>query len=359
VSTAPDRGRFASSEGVNQPRSASPAPVWDLIYGYTSYWALTAGLDLGLFDALADGELPVDALATHTGVHSPADLRSLADTLVSLGLLSTTGSSYVLTPASERFLVSTSPASMAALVRLSPGPLTAWPALADTLRSGSAAYTVDDDPGAFYPELVAATAPTQAAVARAVAVRLTELAAWPADAAIVDFGSGSGAWIAALLAARPAATAVAVELPAVLPSTIAGTETLGHRVRALSGDYLDVDLPIDHADVVVLAHVLRAESPQRAQALFDRAARLVGRTGVIVIADYPVPDAPADDETLHDARHDLLLALTMLASTRCGRGISTADLHRWSANAGMRIAETLTPIPRQTVFLIRPEDPTR
>ena len=96
----------------------SPAPVWEVIHGYTSYWALSAALDLGLFDALADGEQTAAELAERCGTSSGITL--LADVLVSLDLLDTDGITYRLAPASERYLVRSSPASMAALVRLSP-----------------------------------------------------------------------------------------------------------------------------------------------------------------------------------------------------------------------------------------------
>jgi hypothetical protein len=322
---------------------SSPAAVWDVIHGFSSYWALTAALDLGLFDALTPGPLGISDLSERVGAHEAGDLALLANTLVGLGLLSIDDHRYRLTPASERFLVSTSPASMAALVRLSPGPLTAWPALADTLRTGTAAHTVDDDPGAFYPDLVAATAPTQAAVAAAVAARLTELDAWPPAPVIVDFGSGSGAWTAAFLAARPEARAINVDLPEVLVADP------NPGVHSIAGDYLGVELPVARADVAVLAHVLRAESPERAEALFARAVALAD---TVVIADYPLPDV-ATDESCAQARHDLLLGLTMLASTRAGRGITVAQLHAWAAQYGAELVETLTPLPRQTVFLIR------
>ena len=333
----------------------SPAPVWEVIHGYTSYWALSAALDLGLFDALADGEQTAAELAERCGTSSGITL--LADVLVSLDLLDTDGITYRLAPASERYLVRSSPASMAALVRLSPGPPAAWPALADTIRRGRATHTVDDDPAAFYPELVAATAPTQRAVAAAVAAHLTDIGSWPEAPIVVDLGAGSGAWTSALLAARPDARAVALDLPEVIGS-IDLSDEIAARVKLIAGDYLSAELPVDRADVVVLAHVLRAESPERARALFDRALQLIGPTGTVAIADYPLPDpvdGPDDQRaaTVRAARHDLLLGLTMLASTRAGRGITRADLQAWATAGGAEIAATLTPLPRQTVFLIR------
>ncbi|MET8824672.1 class I SAM-dependent methyltransferase [Streptomyces sp. NPDC004610] len=341
---------------------ASPAPVWDVINGFASYWALSAALDLGLFDALAAdaGGLDAGRLAKAVGAAGPGTVTVLAETLVALDMLSAEEDRFRLTPAAERYLVSASPASMTALVRYSPGPPAAWPGLAETVRTGAPDPAVTADLAELYPALVRATGPTQTGVATGVAAELERRGLWPERPVIVDLGCGSGAWLTALLRTRPQGTAVAVDLPNVLPiaERALADAGLGERVTAVAGDYLAAELPVAAADVVVLAHVLRAEPPERARRLLARAVELAGADGVVVVVDYWRPD-PATPATGEDrgaicaaARHELLLSLTMLAST-AGLGVSVADLHTWAEAVGAEPDGSFEPVPRQHVRLIR------
>ncbi|MGW6461851.1 hypothetical protein ACWF94_38965, partial [Streptomyces sp. NPDC055078] len=56
------------------------------------------------------------------------------------------------------------------------------------------------------------------------------------------------------------------------------------------------------------------------------------------------------------ARHELLLSLTMLAST-AGLGVTVADLRAWAEAAGAELAGSFEPVPRQHVRLIRSRTP--
>lgn len=343
----------------------SPAVVWEVINGYAAYQGLVAALELGLVDALAacgpDGATAAE-LAGAVGAADADHVAVLADLLVSIGLLDADGRRYLLTPAAARFLVSSSPAQMRDLVRLSPGPQQAWQQLAETLRSGRPSTRVTDDPAAYLAPLVEATAPTQRAVATATAVFLDAAGRLPAAPLVVDLGAGSAAWSIALLAARPEARAVAVDLPGVAQTTRRLAADLGARVDVVEGDYLTVGLP-DRADVVVLGHVLRAEPPARARELLHRAFAVAGPDAVVVVTDYPRPAPPTDVETdraatLAAARHELTLALTMLASTD-GAGVTVDQLSAWAAEAGWHVSDRLEPLPRQYVFLLRPDGAAR
>ncbi|GAA3382486.1 class I SAM-dependent methyltransferase [Cryptosporangium minutisporangium] len=332
-----------------QQAESGPAPVWDVINGFAAYWALHAAIDLGLFAQLADGPATGTELADALGVHDPADLTLLAQLLAAKGLLETDGERWRNSVVSERFLVPSSPQTMVELVRHSPGPQVGWPALAATLRKGRPARQVSDALNALYPELVAATAATQAAVASGVATELRTSGRWDGTGLIVDLGCGSGAWLHRLLEAAPHAKALGVDLPHVLPA--ARDRLAGRDVTLVGGDYLDVDLPPRGASVVILAHVLRAESAPRAEALVGRALDLLAEDGVLLVADYFRPPDGAPTDTYASAAHDLTLALTMRAST-LGRGLSEPTLAAWCAVRGAGTSAVVEPVPRQRVHLI-------
>lgn len=327
---------------------SSPAPVWDAINGFAAYWALHAAIDLGVFDALADRPLTTAQLATTTGVADPADLDALASLVAALGLLDTEGGEWALNDTARRFLVSSSPSSMTDLVRMSPGSHAAWPQLAATLRSGGPDAATLAATADLMPGLVQATAATQRAVATGVAAQLT----WSERPVIVDLGCGSGAWLAALLdAAGPGARGVGVDVANVIDAVAAHLAMTAPSVELVAGDYIATPLPVDRADVVVLAHVLRAESEDRAAALVARALQLLAPGGTLLVADYFVPGPGQTAGEYRAARHDLTLAVTMRAGT-AGRGIAEAQLAAWCADHGAATTAVVEPIPRQRVHLI-------
>lgn len=334
--------------------AVSPAPVWDVINGFAGYWATCAAVELGLFEQLASGPLETAALADATGVADPGDLALLAELLTALGLLDSDGVRWALTEPARRFLVAAAPMSMTELVRLSPGPPRGWPALAATVRAGAPDEQTTAALGRLYPELVRATAATQRAVAEGVAAELTGRAWWPeAGRTVVDLGCGSGAWLIALTSAG-GGSGIGVDLPPVIDAF--EPAPAGRSITLIAGDYLDVALPVERADVVVLAHVLRAEPAERAAALVTRALDLAGPDGVLLVADYFRPPSGQPGAVYAGARHELTLALTMRAST-AGRGLTEADLAAWCAARGARTVDVLEPVPRQRVHLItrRPE----
>ncbi|MEO6125622.1 MAG: methyltransferase dimerization domain-containing protein, partial [Ilumatobacteraceae bacterium] len=98
------------------------APVWGIIQGFGSYWTLVAAVELGLFDAVqATGRATAAALATELDASEP-HLRHVLDALVTFGFLDQIDDLYELTETAERYLTTASSASMAALVRVAPGP---------------------------------------------------------------------------------------------------------------------------------------------------------------------------------------------------------------------------------------------
>lgn len=326
----------------------SPAPVWSVVNGVAAYWALVAAVDLGVFDALAERAQTTAELAVATDVAEIADLDILVALLAAVDLLTTDGETWALTDAADRFLVSTSPTSMADLVHLSPGSHAAWPDLAATMRAGapsSATLAATDE---LMPRLVAATAATQRSVAAGVGAELD----WAERPVIVDLGCGTGAWLTTLVdAAGSGARGIGVDLPHVIASVESGSALSNDAVELLAGDYLDTALPVEHADVVVLAHVLRSESAERAEALVARALQLLAPDGTLIVADYFTPGPGADTDTYRASRHALTLAVTMRVGT-AGRGVTEEQLASWCHRHGAVSSTVVEPVARQRVHLI-------
>ncbi|MDT3440093.1 MULTISPECIES: acetylserotonin O-methyltransferase [unclassified Pseudofrankia] len=358
------------------PAPPTPAPVWEIIHGFRRYWALVAALDLGLFEALASGPLDAAALAEAVGVDvHRAGL--LADALVAMELLTAapdvpgagataesqpppappapSASSdnaagpgrlvYNLGLVAANYLLAGGQRSMARLVREAPGPHERWPELAETLRRGAPSTRVEDDPGAFYPDLARGTAPIQRVAAAAVARELA--APRGRQALVVDLGAGAAPWALAFLDAWPDARGLAVELPEVVHVTreAAAADPVGDRLDVVAGSFHRVELPVGGADVVILGHVLRTEPRKAARRLVARAAAALRPGGTLVVADYPRPDVPSSAATT-----ETLMALTILATTGGQGAFRAADLHNWARGAGLTPGATYMPLPGQTVL---------
>ena len=221
---APRRRQGPAGPMTTTP-TVGPGAVWDVINGYAAYWAVAAASDLGIFDRLAAGPaaMPGEELAAAVGAAELDPVVLLADTLVALGLLTTDGAG--LRPAAGGGRV---PRHRLTEVDGVPGT-----ALARSARGLAARWRTPSGPA---PPRSASTT-TRPRSTRRSSVRPHPPSgrsrprpppSWcgrgwlPVDASIVDLGAGSGAWVAALLAAQPASRAVAVDLPEVAGTTHRG-----------------------------------------------------------------------------------------------------------------------------------------
>jgi SAM-dependent methyltransferase len=334
---------------ANRPPPA--APVWTVIQGFASYWLLVAAVELGAFDALARlGPVSIDGLADELGA-SPPHLGALLDGLVVLGLLDQVDERYELNEVAERYLTSSSPATMAGLVAVAPGPHANWVELANTVRSGMPANPIENSPGDFYRPLVRATFPTQHRAARRVAALIgwDRLSGAPR---VLDLGAGGAPWTLALLE-HPAASAVVNDLPSVVEEARARVDTAGvaERVEIRGGSYLEIDIEGSAFDAVVLGHVCRAEGEAGSQRLIARAWAALRPGGRLLLADYF-----ADNRRKHN-QFGVLMGVTMIASTSTGHAITHRDVHRWLADAGFESIRLLEPIAFNHVYVAtKPEE---
>jgi SAM-dependent methyltransferase len=318
---------------------ADPASIWRIIHGFSAYFVAVAAVRLGIFDALAVGPLAVPELAK--ACRSDADRTArLCEVLAALDLLRSSDGRFALTPESEAFLLSGAPRSMRELIVHSPGPWENWPALDATIRGAPSPRPVDSE---FYLELGSATFPTQFAAARATAGALGGITR------LLDLGAGSASWTIALLLANPTATAVVNDLPAVIDMT--RDRTLHHgvaeRCEFRPGDYFTLPLPDAEFDVVLLAHVLRAESADGRRSLIERAVRALRPGGAVVIAEYFVQD---------DRRgplNALMLGITMMAATPSGGTLTYADCRKLLGDGGIAQVDVLQAVPFQEVMIGR------
>ena len=333
------------------------APVWAVIQGFVDYWVLVAAIELGLFDALARaarsgaGAVSVDDVADALGT-SPPHTGALLDAHVALGFVESVPGGYVLSDTAERYLTTDGAASMVELVAVANGPHGNWPSLADTVRRGAPAAPVDDDPVAFYLPLVVATFPTQHRAAGRLAARIG--IGRTSGPRILDLGCGGAPWALALTLACDGATAVVNDLPGVIE--LAGEKAtalgLADRVELRPGSYFDVELEDAVYDIVVLAHVCRAEGESGARRLIERTRCALRPGGRVILADY------FRGSTRTANPFAALMGATMMASTRHGDTFTGPQVVGWLHDAGLADIRLHEPIGGQQCYVaIKPPTP--
>lgn len=320
-------------------------PVWQIIQGFGSYWALVAAIDLGVFDTLETaGPSRVESLAGALDA-SPEHLAPVLDVLVSFGLLDQIDDVYELTETAERYLCTNGAASMAELVRVAPGPHENWTRLADAVRAGRVPTPIDDRPAEFYGPLVTATFATQLRAASRLGLRL----GWARRPGlrVLDLGAGRAPWAIAVLEQSAGATAVVNDLAGVaeLAAETVASHGLADRVELRVGDFHTIPIEPCSFDLVVLGHVCRTEGETRSQALLARAHEALRPGGQLLIADYFA------DDTRKRNPFGVHMGLTMAANTTNGGMLTNPQVAGWLGDAGFSSIRLLEPIGFNFVYV--------
>ena len=329
------------------------APVWAVVQGFASYWALVAAIDLGVFDAVERlGSADSATLAEELGV-SALHLRHMCDVLVTLDFLDQIHGEYELTETAERYLCTNGAASMATLIRVAPGPHGNWEQLVETVRNGAVTHPIERDPVAFYLPLVEATFVTQYRAATRLGMRL----GWRRQPAlrVLDIGAGLAPWAIALLEQSVGSSAMINDLEGVLARTreVIEERGLSDRVAFAPGDFHDIDVGTDAFDVVVLGHVCRAEGEHGATSLVAKAMRALRPGGTLLLADYF-----ADGDRKYNT-FGVQMGLTMVANTLLGGALTTDQVVGWLRVAGFRSIRLLEPIGFTFVYVAtKPTNPS-
>lgn len=313
-------------------------PVWEVIQGSNTYWALVAAVELGLFDAIEPDQKATSAdLASRLDL-SEVPLRHLLDSMTAIGFLEQLGGLYELTETAIRYLRSDGAATMAELIAVSNGPLENWTRLAETIRTGQPVEPIENDMAGFYIPLVDATFPTQYRAATRLGLRIG-LDKTP-ELNVLDIGAGYAPWAAAILELSQGASACINDIDGVLTGAREKMASLGlqDRVTYLPGDFHALELGDAAYDVVVLGHVCRTEGPDKAPSLIARAVDALKPGGRLILADYFADN----DRKLNP--FGVHMGLTMLANTKCGQVLTNAQVYDWLSACPLEAIRLIEPI---------------
>jgi C-methyltransferase len=306
-----------------------------MMLAYKTTALLATGIELGVFDCLADGETEAATVAAKLGLDERGS-KLLLNALGAIGLLESDGKSYRLGEGVDRHLVRGRPGYVGDMIRVMASPWE-WDALRrlpDAVRHGG---TVMDEhaesPGYRYWEDFAAFA---GAVARPTAEHAAGvLAGWASARArldVLDVACGHGLYGFTLAAHQPRARVWSLDWPNVLPIARRHAMELdvADRMSTIPGDMFEVALGGPY-DVAYVTNVLHHFSEERATALLRRVGAAMEPDGKIVLVGFTSGEGPpAADPAPH------LFSILMLVWTTGGEVHSVDAYQRMLTASGFK-----------------------
>lgn len=310
----------------------SPEPLMQMMQGLQVTAILQAGVQLGVFDQIAEGKDQSSAVARAIGADERGT-RILLDALAALGLLETNGG-YKLSPLADAFLVSSRPTYLGAAARIMAGEW-AWigyPRLADAVRRGGTVLEQHaETPGNEWWETFASSSPGMMAPASHALAELIRPWAQSRDTLeIIDVACGSGIYSLTLAAQYRQARVTLLDWENVLAVTRGTVERLGvgDRTSYIEGDVFEVPLGGPY-DLIVASHIFHHFSEPRCLELMRRLFGALKPGGRLAINEFTAEGSRPADEPFPS-----LFSVIMLVWTREGQAHPLSTYERLLEEAG-------------------------
>lgn len=278
---------------------------------------LCAGMDLAVFDTMADGPTDAETVAARLGVPARG-ARILLRALAAIELLKTDGERFWLAPGVDRVLVRFSSGYFGDILRhaVSRYEWDALGRLSDAVRRGGTVLDTNaetpDYP--FWADLARTPTPHTPLVADLLADALEPWAGGRERLDVLDVACGHGLYGYTVARRYPQARVRSVDWPGVLEHSRGHAERLGvlDQVELTPGDMFELPLGGPY-DLTLITNVLHHFSAERAGQMLRRLAEVTRPGGRIGIVAVTADDRdPASDPVPH------LFAALMLAWTHEG-----------------------------------------
>ena len=295
---------------------------------------LMSGIQIGVFEAIGDGEKTADEIAGLT-TSSVRGVRMLLDCLVSFHLLTKSNQRYRLAPISFRYLRKNSPEYMAHLWE-EESTLEYWNHLNQVIRSGKPIRKKGS------PAEEAASFDALARSLYVVQWKSAQIAAKmfcaPSDVKlnVLDVACGSGVWGIAIAEADPHARIVAHDFAEILEITknYVTQHHVDEQFTYMAGDLSAIDFGESRFDLAILGNIVHSEGERSSRELFTRIHRSLKNSGRIAIIDI----LPDNERT--GPQSSLIVALAMLLDTEEGDLFTLSEYTAWLTEAGFIGVET-------------------
>jgi hypothetical protein len=269
------------------PEAAAPTALTpELIFGLgTSFMAtrhLIAAVEVGVFEALAEDVLDLDALAARVAVPRRT-ARICADAMVALGLLERDGPWYRNSPVAGAFLSGRGTGDLRPFLRYLDVSYRAWAEFTAAIRAGQGSGFITrldpEDQRVFSAGVESATAGST--------VALAESYEFGQHKRLLDLAGGTGSFLVRILERHAAIECGLFELPhvvAIARENLAN-QVPGSRVRFYEGDLLQDRLPTGY-DAFLLANVVHVFTPQHNRDLLQRVHASASSGARLLLVDF-------------------------------------------------------------------------
>jgi 3-hydroxy-5-methyl-1-naphthoate 3-O-methyltransferase len=314
-----------------------PGEILQMLRAFVGSQALLSGIELGVFDALADdGPLALDVLARRLAL-PPSSLQRLLTYLCARGLLEKRGAGYANSVAADTYLASDRPAFLAGDARLAQDLYLLYTFLSDAIREESNRWPQafpgrDQDTFAAVhrnPATLRSFLAAMALATRPVAAELCDIFDFGAARCLLDIGGASALLATTVLETYPHLRGATFDLPVVAPiarEAVAGAG-LADRLAVVSGDMFGDLLP-SGADVITLSWILHDWDDERALVLLQRCHAALEPGGAILVLEALLDEDGAGPIAAAE------LSLTMLVATQGGRERTAAEYYALLGAAG-------------------------
>ena len=302
--------------------------------GFMASKTLLSAVEIGVFDALANGPADLPTLQQKLGLH-PRSARDFLDALVALNLLQRRNGVYSNTAETDLFLDKAKPSYMGGLLEMANARLYGfWGSLTEALRTGERQNEAkgggDDGFAALYetPDKLRNFLRAMSGLSVGPALAIAQKFDWKGYATFMDLGTAQGELPVIVARAHPHLSGIGFDLPvvrAVFEDFVAG-HGLSDRIAFKGGDFFTDSLP--KTGVIVMGHILHGWDLAQKRALLGKAFEALPRGGAVIAYD-PI----LDDDRRENAR-GLLNSLNMLIETNGGFEYTGAECQGWMREAG-------------------------
>jgi 2-polyprenyl-3-methyl-5-hydroxy-6-metoxy-1,4-benzoquinol methylase len=330
----------------NQP--VSPEVIFQAMTAYQETAALKAAIELDVFRAVGEGATAVPELAKRCTA-SERGMRTLADFLVIMELLTKTGSTYGLTAAAATFLDPRSPAYLGGMTRfmLSPHIVDPFKDVAAAVKKGGSTVTSDNVMAPDHPawiEFARSMIPMMMPAAQAIAeiIGASKGDKWK----VLDVAAGHGMFGVTIAQRNPNAEIHALDWANVLQvaEENAGTAGVADRFHRIPGDALKVELGTDY-DVVLITNFLHHFDVPACESFLRKVRHALKPNGRAVTLEF----VPNEDRV--SPRMPASFSMMMLVGTPGGDAYTLAELEQMFRHAGFSRSEShrLQMSPQQVI----------
>jgi len=313
-----------------------PSPEKLLALGM-SFWnakTLLSAVELGVFDALANGPAELATLTAKLGLHKRS-AHDFFDALVAMKMLERDANGrYANTPETEFFLVRGRPSYVGGLLEMANARLySSWGHLSEALKTGrrqSEHQEESDFFAALYadPKRLRGFLSAMSGVSAGAAQAIADKFSWRDYKTFIDVGAAQGMVPVTVARAHSHLSGGGFDLPQVGPifEEYVAANGLSDRLRFYPGDFFRDELP--NADVIVMGHILHDWDLEQKRMLLKKAYDALPEGGALIVYEALI------DNDRRENAFGLLMSLNMLIETEGGFDFTGADCEGWMKEAG-------------------------